>query len=77
MLTPINEMHTETPVTLAEQMSLRFTAEQKEFLQAQVAKLRDNPATSSLRFTEADLIRTLIDQARRADHDIIQVGASA
>lgn len=64
-------------MTLDSQMSLRFTAEQKEFLQAQVAKLKDNPATAALRLTEADLIRSLIDQARRSEQDIIQVGATA
>jgi hypothetical protein len=57
-------------MTLTEQTTIRFTGLQKEYLQAELARLRGDSTTSAFRWSEADIIRALVENARKSGHHV-------
>lgn len=54
-------------VTLSEQMSLRLTEPQREYLKREMQRIKEDPVLAGLRISEADVVRALVEQAMLTD----------
>jgi hypothetical protein len=57
--------------TLDTQLSVRFSSNQRRYLQDQLHKLRTDPNLRHFRWSESDLVRALISEAMRDSRQIV------
>lgn len=55
---------------LNKQLTLRLTDEQRAYLKAQHQKLTQDPQLSHFRWSEGDIVRTFIEEARKANREV-------
>lgn len=53
------------------QLSVRFSSNQRRYLQEQLRLLRTDPNLRHFRWSESDLVRALINEAMRANRQIV------
>ncbi|QNN97234.1 hypothetical protein P9A51_gp79 [Xanthomonas phage Xp12] len=53
------------------QLSVRFSTNQRRYLQEQLRQLRTDPTLRHFRWSESDLVRALINEAMRASRQIV------
>lgn len=56
---------------MTKQLSVRLTAEQRSYVKEQLTLLQDEKDLSHLRWSEADVVRTLIEEARKSNREIV------
>lgn len=57
---------------MTEQMSLRFTDLQRAYVRDQLKRLQQCPETSGVKWSEADVIRAMVERNRRQGVDLTE-----
>ena len=66
-----NSIHQEARVTLDTQLSVRFSKKQRDYLQTQLRRLRTDNNLRHFRWSESDLVRMLVNEAVKANRQLV------